>query len=199
MLKHSLIRWVFVGIGTTLTTPLAVGLLGIQTVSSQHADELDRYGFRAAALDAHNAYRAEHQSPALGSSAALNEAAQDWAETLAKKGEFQHSDSDDGENLYVEYTTAASLDPEFLANQAVKSWYDEVADYDFSNPGFSSETGHFTQVVWKSTRYVGCGVAQGIKTIEATPYNAFYVVCHYSPPGNITNAGQFEENVLPKQ
>ena len=31
-------------------------------------------------------------------------------------------------------------------------------DYDYSNPGFSETTGHFTQVVWVSTTALGCAM-----------------------------------------
>ena len=33
-----------------------------------------------------------------------------------------------------------------LGTQAVEMWYGEIKDYDYSNPGFSAGTGHFTQV-----------------------------------------------------
>jgi hypothetical protein len=38
-------------------------------------------------------------------------------------------------------------------NVATQMWYDEVTNpgYDFKNQGFSSGTGHFTQVVWKDS------------------------------------------------
>uniref|UniRef100_A0A8C1TP54 GLI pathogenesis-related 2 n=1 Tax=Cyprinus carpio TaxID=7962 RepID=A0A8C1TP54_CYPCA len=50
-------------------------------------------------------------------------------------------------------------------------------------------TGHFTQVVWKDTNEVGVGLA--------TDGNTTFVVGQYLPPGNISNAGYFERNVLP--
>lgn len=69
-------------------------------------------------------------------------------------------------------------------------WYAEEADYDYNNPGFSMATGHFTQVVWKSSTEVGCGVAQ----TQNGSFTVVYVVCQYTPPGNFT--GRFPENVL---
>ena len=68
-------------------------------------------------------------------------------------------------------------------------WYDEVANYDFNNPGFSMNTGHFTQLAWKDSTELGCGLAVG------SNYNV-YGVCNYSPPGNVI--GAFEQNVFPK-
>ncbi len=71
----------------------------------------------------------------------------------------------------------------------VKNWYDEESLYDYNNPGFSSSTGHFTQVVWKSTSDVGCGLA------ISSDYKV-YAICQYSAPGNYAN--QFRTNVLTK-
>ena len=47
-----------------------------------------------------------------------------------------------GENLA--WTGASS--PAAACLKAVKMWYAEIKDYDFATPGFSFETGHFTQV-----------------------------------------------------
>lgn len=54
--------------------------------------------------------------------------------------------------------------------QAVKSWYDEIVDYNFNaarlfeDNWFRSDgkqIGHFTAVVWKGTTSMGCGRAVG--------------------------------------
>jgi uncharacterized protein YkwD len=124
----------------------------------------------------------------------LNTTAQSWANQIASSGNFAHSSTSNGENLYAYYTTATSIAAGTLANQAVQSWYNEVSKYDYNNPGFSSATGHFTQVVWKSSTQLGCGAAKGTTTINGKLYNAFYVVCQYAPPGNVL--GQFPANVL---
>ena len=71
-------------------------------------------------------------------------------------------------------------------------WYDEIKDYDFNKPGFSMATGHFTQVVWKSSSALGCGIAMGAKN----GVNWVYGVGQYTPPGNVID--NFSENVLPK-
>jgi uncharacterized protein YkwD len=158
---------------------------------------IDLNTFRNTSLSKHNGYRATHRSPNLTSSSSANNTAQSWAQYLATNGLFQHSTASQrnngGENLYVFYTTG-SIDATNLASKAVTSWYNEVSKYDYNNPGFSSATGHFTQVVWKSTTQLGCGAARGTKTMNGTKYNAFYVVCHYLPAGNVT--GQFPANVL---
>jgi hypothetical protein len=55
-----------------------------------------------------------------------------------------------GENIAAGYSTSGD---------AVKGWFDEVSKYDYSNPGFSEGTGHYTQIVWKGTGAVGCAAA----------------------------------------
>ena len=71
---------------------------------------------------------------------------------------------------------------------ASQRWYDEVQYYDFDNPGFSQKTGHFTQLVWKSSAQIGCGSA-------CNSLNHCYITCNYYPPGNYLN--RFDTNVFP--
>lgn len=61
----------------------------------------------------------------------------------------------------------------------VQAWYDEIKDYPSSYgerapDSATGVTGHFTQVVWKASTKVGCGVA-------CSADNAAYVVCNYTP------------------
>ena len=67
-------------------------------------------------------------------------------------------------------------------------WYDEVNDFDFNNPKFNHGTGHFTQMVWKKSSQLGCGLV-------IADSNRLYGVCNYYPPGNTLN--KFAQNVLP--
>ena len=67
-------------------------------------------------------------------------------------------------------------------------WYDEIAQYRFPDGGFSMQTGHFTQVVWRGTKRVGCGRSQ-CKGMDI-------YVCEYDPPGNWE--GQYRDNVRPR-
>ncbi|MGH0158475.1 UNVERIFIED_CONTAM: hypothetical protein FKN15_058117, partial [Acipenser sinensis] len=136
-------------------------------------------------LASHNDYRQQHGAPALKLSRDLSEAAQEWAEHLLKIRALKHGCT--GENLYF---SSSSVPTEVSGKDAVGSWYSEIKDYDFSKPGFGFNTGHFTQVVWKSSTEVGVG--------KATDGKMTFVVGRYSPPGNISNPGYFQENVLPK-
>ena len=65
----------------------------------------------------------------------------------------------------------------------------EIPHYDYNNHGFKSGTGHFTQVVWKTTTKVGCAVAY------AADGKSTFVVAKYEKPGNYF--GQFAANVMP--
>jgi hypothetical protein len=56
---------------------------------------------------------------------------------------------------------------------------------------FSSGTGHFTQVVWKSTTTFGVGVAL------SDDGRTDYVVAQYSPPGKYKDGSK--ENVFSQQ
>ncbi|KXJ21233.1 protein PRY1 [Exaiptasia diaphana] len=141
-----------------------------------------------ACLDAHNAKRRLHGVPGLTWDAALAAGAADWALILARNGTFEHSYGNYGENLYSMYGSK-----EGTCEQGVKSWYNEIYFYDYNNPGFHSSTGHFTQVVWKSTTKLGVGKA----TATVDGYTRTVVVARYTPAGNVR--GQFQENVLPLQ
>jgi uncharacterized protein YkwD len=135
-----------------------------------------------ALTDAHNRLRARHCAPPLAWSTKLAASAQQWAGTLRAHGcAMQHSGGPHGENLAG--GTAGLLDEAAVVNM----WYDESRHYNFKNGGFSMKTGHFTQVVWRTTTQLGCAVARcpGIDVW----------VCQYDPPGNVQ--GAFRENVLP--
>nr|XP_039264930.1 uncharacterized protein LOC120340675 [Styela clava] len=138
--------------------------------------------FEEACIKAHNEYRKCHNANGLERDTKLTSMAQEWANKLAKRGRLEHSNNRGfGEN--VAFTSKS--DPSGL--EIAKMWYDEIKDYNYRNPGFAGNTGHFTQVVWKGTTQVGIGIATGSK--------GTFVVANYKPAGNITNPGYFKENV----
>ena len=71
--------------------------------------------------------------------------------------------------------------------------YRELCDsnYDFETGDFSMETGHFTQVVWKSSITLGIGKA----VVPKGGMKCTYIVARYRPPGNYM--GQFQNEVSP--
>jgi len=76
--------------------------------------------------------------------------------------------------------------PQLNPVSGVAGWYNKIR-YTPGKKGkvlsFSSKTGHYTQVVWKGTKRVGCAKKQ------------HFMVCDYSPPGNMR--GAFQANVKP--
>ena len=100
----------------------------------------------------------------------------------SQKCVFEHSTSVYGENLWAGWWSPNAED-------CLKGWYDgEIDLYDYDNPVFSAVTGHFTQVVWKSTHKLGCAICDG----DGRSY-PFIVTCQYNLPGNYP--GQFTSNV----
>ena len=126
-------------------------------------------------LDAHNAYRARHCTPPLTWSTEVAATAQAWANRCV----FDHDyNSGLGENL--------AWGTELSARQAVQLWYEEISEYNYASPGFGP-AGHFTQVIWRGSRQLGCG--------KAICQGEVYWVCRYSPAGN--DDDEFRENVSP--
>jgi uncharacterized protein YkwD len=156
-------------------------LSSCEIVSDSLAATPEQHDAQLNILAAHNRLRAQHHAPDLT-----------WDNTLARyaarhagKCKFRHSSSPYGENLAAGYPSASL---------AVNAWYAERAQYSYSHPGFSSRTGHFTQMVWKSSKKLGCAYAS-CNGKNGTPGK--YWVCEYSPAGNVVNRGYFEANVLP--
>ena len=93
-------------------------------------------------------------------------------------------------SMFSEYFTwdldKFGIDVWFNRLQNGNLFYDEIKYYNYNAPGFSLATGHFTQVVWKSSKSIGVGVAKGLG-------GTTYVVVNYYPQGNYQ--GQFSAKV----
>jgi len=139
--------------------------------------------FDQALLDAHNATRATASptpSPALSPltwSTSLASTAQDWAERCV----FEHSDGDLGENLAV--FSPRDIDAS-TGTEVVELWASERADYTLSSNSCAAgaQCGHYTQLVWRDTERVGCGVATCDDIAGFGPGTLW--VCNYDPAGN---------------
>ncbi len=144
-------------------------------------------------LNAHNAKRAIHRTPALSWDSNVAAGAQKWANACEKgaNGLFVHSKLPGvGENL--------AWGSNLSGKASVDLWYSEIEFYDWDDPIGSfnqyqidrdKEVRHFTQVVWRDTTALGCGMKNcGGENL---------VVCQYKPPGNsdAETAGVLEANV----
>lgn len=140
-------------------------------------------------VDAHNAWRTELGVERLRWADDLAAGAQQWADHLAadKGCEMEHSASESrqkaGENLYwaspVRWTSGRVELQAVTAQKVLKSWGSERDDYDAVNntcaPG--KQCGHYTQVMWRKTRDVGCAMQQCNDKSQVW-------VCRYRPAGN---------------
>ncbi|XP_059177220.1 uncharacterized protein LOC131956687 [Physella acuta] len=69
--------------------------------------------------------------------------------------------------------------PALDAAAAVKTWVDEKK---FSNPPswtcMRDKCGHYTQVIWRGTKYLGCAIS------SCPGKHSTMIACEYYPPGN---------------
>ncbi|KAI8484740.1 Golgi-associated plant pathoproteinsis- protein 1 [Branchiostoma belcheri] len=146
--------------------------------------------FRRDLLETHNEYRTWHGAPKLKLSRKLSRSAKAFARGLAetnKIADMRHS-PEAIEGLYGESIACASYQQS--GREVSELWYTEMKRYNFETPGYQPRTSHFTAMVWRSTRKVGCGVARAED-------GSTYIVARYSPPGNMIEEGEYAENVWP--
>jgi len=115
--------------------------------------------------------------PSMSWDTTVAAAAQAWADQC----NFSHYTAGYGQNLYA---SAGGGPPS--PTSVVMNWVSEVSAYNYSTNACSGTCGHYTQVVWRNSTLVGCG----IKSCSTnTPFGAqfpnwYIVVCNYSPAGN---------------
>lgn len=130
---------------------------------------------------AHNLHRARVSpaaKPPLPSVTWSNELAAQ-ARAWAERCQFDHSNTDLGENLSARTDSA---DPEVI----VAAWAVEGDAFDYKrNRCASGEVcGHYTQVVWRDSTQIGCGMARCDAGGPFGDHEWFMWVCNYSPAGN---------------
>ncbi|MDZ4713846.1 MAG: CAP domain-containing protein [Cytophagales bacterium] len=131
----------------------------------------------AGMLERHNHWRKAVGVPPMKWSVKLALQAQAWADSQAKRGDCACKHSTDtmyGENIYCSQGIASK------AGDVADSWASEKKFYNHTaGKCKGGECGHYTQMVWRTTTEVGCGMARcGDKEIW---------VCNYNPPGNYIN------------
>ncbi|WP_338244923.1 CAP family protein [Aurantiacibacter hainanensis] len=164
-----------VGIFAAVGAPLA----------AQHRERINPFAMDL--LAAHNDARADVGVPRLEWSNRLARQAHEWAEHLAREGRMIHADRTQragaGENLWMGHAGYYS------AETMVGGFVDERRHFrngsfpQVSQTGNWRDVGHYTQVIWRDTREIGCAVARG-QTND-------FLVCRYWPAGNIYNQRVF--------
>ncbi|ORM42353.1 putative pathogenesis-related protein [Babesia sp. Xinjiang] len=140
-------------------------------------------------LAAINDHREFHSSPPLKWSDDLASSARTLAAELSRRVNCKlplYYREEIGTNYL-----SADLD-RFSESLAVQFWYEGHIDYDFEKGGPLNRNPNvlsFTQLVWSSTREVGCAVA-------CCDSRQLVLVCRFHPPGNIQ--GHYMSNVKEK-
>ncbi len=135
---------------------------------------------------AHNRWRQQVGVPALHWAADLGDIAQQWANHLRETNSCNmvHSDAGQlGENLHwasaVQWSDGRTQKKEVSPTQTADSWGAEKAHYNYAANRCTKGKmcGHYTQMVWKSTTELGCGMAVCADASQVW-------VCNYRPAGN---------------
>jgi uncharacterized protein YkwD len=140
---------------------------------------------RTKILSLHNLIRQEYRLPALTWDQTIQKQAQKWADTMAKTGNFAHSSSKSRngwwENIYM--ISGKNLNTNGSESSALMYWINESMNYNYSENSCASGQvcGHFTQVIWSTTRRIGCAKSTRKKWTLTT----LYIVCQYDPAGNV--------------
>jgi len=141
--------------------------------------------FISAVLKHHNTYRSALELPALEWSPALASEALAWARHLADIDKGQH-DQDiigkEGENLWWGTANAFSFGDMIDAWGGEKKLFREGLFPD-CRVNRAAVVGHYTQIVWRNTQSVGCALVGNSRND--------YLVCRYSPAGNIIGQKPF--------
>jgi pathogenesis-related protein 1 len=120
----------------------------------------------------HNVYRKQLKIAPLKYSEECAAYAQKWANYLALKNSgLSHSKTRKyGENCYWNSGQAKEI-------KVVDRWGDEKSTFNKVKRTYSPGSGHYSQMVWRDTKFVGAGMAIASDGSE-------YWVCTYYPAGN---------------
>lgn len=135
---------------------------------------------QARVLAAHNRERTALGIEPLRWNPSLAASARQWADHLTATQRFEHaperSDDPEGENLW------AGTRGYYAVEAMVDGWvrekrYFRPGTFPYnSTTGHVADVGHYTQLVWRRTRQVGCALAIGA--------HEDVLVCRYAEAGN---------------
>ena len=132
-------------------------------------------------LDAHNRERAMVGVAPLQWDPFLAQAAMAYGPALNASGRLQHSPRatrpGQRENLW-RGTAGAFAPAQMIASWSSERWLFRPGVYPaVTTTGNWVDVSHYTQMIWPTTRRVGCGI------YRARQWD--YLICRYSPPGNV--------------
>jgi pathogenesis-related protein 1 len=159
----------------------------------------------ACIVEQHNAVRAKVMSatplPPVTWDPEIAKYAQEWTDMTCMSPMHRMGPSLNGkpmgENLYASGGSIADTQP---GKHAVDGWAGEVACYTFGSflrndkcdmqcttQMNSDGCGHYTQVVWRNSTRIGCGVS----TCGSGRIMQNEVICNYAPVGNIVGMNPY--------
>lgn len=196
MVRFAMRRLLGLGDGCAIAWMLP-GALALVGCGGQHSPLPDEYGgggqtsgvsatVASEYVTTHNLVRAQVTAPANypGAWVALPEVT--WSDEVAASAQqwANHLRDANGCHAALDENSAfgengADGTVGFTATKAVNMWAAEKAQYVYSPTyAFSDNIGHYTQIVWRASTEIGCGIAQ---------CNTGYLVhvCRYRPAGNV--------------
>ncbi len=139
-------------------------------------------------IQIHNQVRAEVGVGAVKWNCDLAKFSQDWA----VKDTFEHSTQEQRSQIITGSSAGENLAVDSRSNATMaalnKGWIDEKAFYTYADNTCAEGKvcGHYTQMVWKSSNEIGCGVIRNSNSMGAEyKGQASYFVCTYNPGGNM--------------
>lgn len=149
-----------------------------------HSNEGGRNSDRLVAarlLRTHNRERQRLRLTPLKWNVNLEREAKQWARHLSRRGMLKHADrktrNRTGENLWM--GTAGRWPVERMVGMFIdeRRYYRHASFPNISKTGNWADTAHYSQIVWRDTKEVGCAVV--------TARGNDVLVCRYWPAGNI--------------
>lgn len=136
--------------------------------------------FETRVLAAHNRERQAMSVGPLGWDPRLAADARQWARHLAVTGGFEHaperSSDPEGENLWAGTRGYYAIEAMVDGWVREKRYFQPGVFPNNSTTGHVADVGHYTQLVWRQSRHVGCAIASGTREDV--------LVCRYSEAGN---------------
>ncbi|XP_017727994.1 PREDICTED: GLIPR1-like protein 1 isoform X1 [Rhinopithecus bieti] len=167
-----------------------LGLCLVASTSSKIPSITDPH-FINNCLEGHNEWRGKVNPPAADMKYMIwDKGLAKMAKAWANECKFEHNNCLDksykcyaafeyvGENIWLGGIKS------FTPRLAITAWYNETQFYDFDSLSCSRVCGHYTQLVWANSFYVGCAVAM---CPDLGGASTAIFVCNYGPAGNFAN------------
>ncbi|XP_033119763.1 cysteine-rich venom protein TEL1-like isoform X2 [Anneissia japonica] len=139
-------------------------------------------------VSTHNSYRKNVSPPA----ADMTEL--EWSDEVAGVAEawsakciMSHNPNRNGYGENMAMSTKPYRGGEL--RKAVKAWYREFKNYNYTTGGCEGVCGHYTQVVDTRSVKIGCATNRAPCSGPSFPYRLF---CNYSPAGNFNNQKPYQ-------